>query len=146
MRELEVYHPIIFEQIFLIPEFLGIVHTNLQRLDGFLDIFISGPDAKTHSYVALVKQPDLPLETPVRGFRVAYILPLVGITSLDPTYKGMGRKIKETITLAVSLFGIETISVESTIGLSKPPAGYNDYLEWWKLVAKEIQPKLLNIT
>jgi hypothetical protein len=142
--QLETYYPIIFEHIALIPEFLEILRTNSQRLDGLLDITVSGPDAKTHSYVALLKKPKLPLETHIAGFRVAYILPEMGITSFDPTYKGTGKRIKETIASVAILSNIKPIAIESSVCSSKPFADYNDYLKWWKLIVSDIQPKLNN--
>lgn len=139
---LELYHPVFFRNIMLVPEFLELIRTNKHRIDGILDIFTSGPDSKNHTYVVLMAPPNLPIDPPTAGFHVAYILPSMGVTSIDPTYKGMGLKINQSIASALNLFSLELKTVETTIAPHKPLKNEEDYLEWWKEVIEDIRRKL----
>lgn len=145
MIKLELYHPIIFDHISLLPEFLEIIRTNSHRTEGILDIYLNKADIKIHTYALLLKKPALPVEPAVEGFNVAYILPLMGATVPNPAYKGMGRKVNEAVSMTASLFGVKIFHLETSVGLPKTAKCTDDYLWWWRSVVKDVQPKLTGI-
>ncbi len=107
-----------------------------------MDIYVAKPNIKIHTYVLLMEKPKPLIELPLTGFNVLYVFPLMGVTSPNPAYKGMGKKINEAVASVASLFNVKIIHVETSVNISRPIKRYNDYLAWWSLVVKDIQPKL----